>query len=59
MGSELFRVKVKVKLPLYLIKHHTMNLDGEVEVQLQAFLNLGTKWSEWLYSRSGHSASRE
>jgi hypothetical protein len=46
MGSELFRVKVKVKLPLYLIKHHTMNLDGEVEVQLQAFLNLGTKWSE-------------
>jgi hypothetical protein len=40
-------------LPLFLIKHDTINVNEGVEVKLHAFLNLSPDEGEWSASQSG------
>jgi len=40
-------VRVKVKLSLCLIKHHAINMYGEVEIWVHAFLIMALDESEW------------
>jgi hypothetical protein len=45
--------KCKVKLSLYLIKHHAMKTEGDAEIQLHAFLTLARDERKWSVSRPG------
>jgi hypothetical protein len=44
--SDMFHVnyEVKVKLSLFMNKHHAMKAYWREEVQLHSFFDLGTRW---------------
>jgi hypothetical protein len=53
------QVKVKAKLSLCLIKHHTMKTYWENGGIAPRIIDLGTRWTEWSASRPGHFIPRE
>jgi hypothetical protein len=52
-------IKIKVKLSLYLTKHHATKTYGGVEVQFHVFLTSALGGGEWLASRPGRFTSGE
>jgi hypothetical protein len=40
-------LNAKVKFSLYLIKHHAIMTDGDMEIQLHAFLVLALDGGKW------------
>jgi hypothetical protein len=43
----LSMLNAKVKFALYLIKHHTVMTDGDMEIQIHAFLVLALDGCKW------------